>query len=477
MKPGHRPIRDLLTWAFATLWIGLNVGVHALWLDEAHAWCLVRDSVSLTDFAANMANEGHPWLWHAMLFPLAHLGAPAWSMQVLHAVIASATCALIVYRAPFPYIVRLLLVCGYFLVFEYAALSRNYAIGVLLLLLAADLVHRGRKGVGYTVVLVLLAQTHLWAASVVAVWALLAAAFPGDRPPVGRTILVLLSCSIAFLAILPQDQVAYAPDASRLMESAPWEALGRQLTKVFVPIPDGQALQPWNTSLLTRNEGPVANWTGYLIWLVLVLILPLSARGRIRFVAGSLAVMAFPLLAPFEAIRYAGPVLLLAVAVCWSDPGKAWLHLPRLAPATILTLLLVQVVAVVRISWMCIERPFSMASQVSLAIEAGPDLPVVVAGYDAGASLSAYLGRPVHFPERGAFGSFCIWYPRPFDPTGEQIGQAVLTHADTGCFLVTDPGETPPTLPEGLHPTHVGTFAGGMLAGEDHAVFLLRSVP
>ena len=91
-------------------------------------------------------------------------------------------------------------------------------------------------------VLVLLAQTHLWAASVGGVGPA-RRSHSRDRPPVGRTILVLLSPRPSPSGN-PSRTNRWPPDASRLMESAPREALGRQLTKVFVPIPDGQALQP-----------------------------------------------------------------------------------------------------------------------------------------------------------------------------------------------------------------------------------------
>src|SRR5438874_10731498 len=56
-------------------------------------------------------------------------------MQVLHLAIAAATVALIAWRSPFVPLERWLLAFGYLFAFEYAVISRGYALGVLLLVL------------------------------------------------------------------------------------------------------------------------------------------------------------------------------------------------------------------------------------------------------------------------------------------------------------------------------------------------------
>ena len=56
-------------------------------------------------------------------------------MQVVHLLIATASVTLVALRAPFTWLQKALLAAGYFTVFEYGVISRNYALGVLLLAL------------------------------------------------------------------------------------------------------------------------------------------------------------------------------------------------------------------------------------------------------------------------------------------------------------------------------------------------------
>ncbi len=476
MKEQHL---KLLSWVLVTGWIAFNLVQHGVWLDEAHAWCVVRDSSSFAHFRWLMRDEGHPWLWHALLWPLAKWGLPVWSMQLLHGAIASATCALLLFRAPFPLAARVLLVGGYFLVFEYAALARNYAPGGLLLLLATDLEHRGRQGWPYTLVLVLLAQTHLWATCLVTTWTLLRIV---ERRTPTRPLaagMVLGSCLVAFTCVLPADQLAYGPQLVRLTDPDHLEAVGRMVTKAFVPIPDGTAGTPWNTSIAVRYPDTIANWAGAVLWAGLVLALPLNAGGRLRFVLGSLAVLAFPLLAPFLSMRYAGTLLFVAIAACWTAPPIGTLRWPAIRSGYVGALLLVQALGGLSITWHAAVRPFSQArASVRCVLRSErPGLPVVVDRYDAGAPVSAYLGRPVYHPERAAYGSFCLWFPRPYDPTDEQVMQALKRHADTGCLVVgKDTLNAERLRQDGLEATVLGAFTGGMIAHDDHVVSWVRAI-
>ena len=44
---------------------------HAMWRYEMQAWLLARDSQTLGDLFFNLRYEGHPALWHLLLWPLA----------------------------------------------------------------------------------------------------------------------------------------------------------------------------------------------------------------------------------------------------------------------------------------------------------------------------------------------------------------------------------------------------------------------
>lgn len=133
---------------------------HEPWRDEADPWLLARDA-DLFTFFHRMGLTGTPGLWHVVLLPLARLGLPYASQACLHIVIAACTAALILWRAPFPAVVRIALVFSYFFAYEYAVIVRSYALGVfLLLLIAATYPRRYERPVAWGIAVALLANTN-----------------------------------------------------------------------------------------------------------------------------------------------------------------------------------------------------------------------------------------------------------------------------------------------------------------------------
>src|SRR5262249_36777081 len=103
---------------------------------ELQAWLIARDSTSLMDVFRNSRYEGHPALWYVLLFLLTRMTQSATIMQATHLLIACSLVYVFVAYAPFNRLPKFLFAFGYFPLYEYSVLSRNYSIGVLLLFLA-----------------------------------------------------------------------------------------------------------------------------------------------------------------------------------------------------------------------------------------------------------------------------------------------------------------------------------------------------
>lgn len=114
----------------------LSSAHHELWRDEGDVWLAVRDD-SLAGIASRAPHAGTPVLWYAMVKPLAELGLSPRSMAGLHLVIASSTAFLILFFSPFAPVTRIGIVFSYFLSYEWAVISRNYAVGAALLITLA----------------------------------------------------------------------------------------------------------------------------------------------------------------------------------------------------------------------------------------------------------------------------------------------------------------------------------------------------
>jgi len=105
---------------------------HAMWRDELQAFMVAAASNTPLDLFAKLKYEGHPGLWHLLLWVVTRFTADPVAMQVLHLVIALGVWLLVWRLSPFRPAGKLLLLLSYYLFWEYFVVSRGYALGVLL---------------------------------------------------------------------------------------------------------------------------------------------------------------------------------------------------------------------------------------------------------------------------------------------------------------------------------------------------------
>jgi hypothetical protein len=111
---------------------------HEPWFDEAQAWMIAR-SASLRDILLVIPHyEGHTPLWHLVLLPVARSGIPyEWGLKSVVILLAAAATGLILYRAPLPRLMRLVMPFTFFLFYQYGVVSRNYSLMLPAFVLAA----------------------------------------------------------------------------------------------------------------------------------------------------------------------------------------------------------------------------------------------------------------------------------------------------------------------------------------------------
>ena len=137
---------------------------HEMWRDEIQAWLLARDSGSIFELFAHLKYEGHPGLWHLCLMPLTRITHSPVIMQVFHLLITGTTVYLFALYAPFNRFQKFLFCFGYFVLYEYSILARNYALGLLLIIVLCILFSaRYKRFIWIGCVLFLLAHTSVHA--------------------------------------------------------------------------------------------------------------------------------------------------------------------------------------------------------------------------------------------------------------------------------------------------------------------------
>lgn len=134
---------------------------HELWFNEGQAWNIARDN-DIPGIIAQMKLEGHPPLWHFILYIFTSAGCPADIMPFISWFISCVTAALLLWKAPFkPLMKGITLFSGGFL-FYWSVVSRSYClIALLLVIIAIAYKSRNEQPVVFGLLVALLANTHI----------------------------------------------------------------------------------------------------------------------------------------------------------------------------------------------------------------------------------------------------------------------------------------------------------------------------
>ena len=105
---------------------------HAMWRDELQAFMLALYSPSPWSLLIKLKYEGHPGLWHLLLWFITRVSSDPMWMQIVHIGLATAVWVIIYYWSPFNIVEKILLLLSYFLFWEYFVISRSYVLIALI---------------------------------------------------------------------------------------------------------------------------------------------------------------------------------------------------------------------------------------------------------------------------------------------------------------------------------------------------------
>src|SRR4028118_1736800 len=106
---------------------------HSMWRDELNVWLITRDSHSVEELFYNIKYEGHPALWYLCLYLLNQFSSNPVTMQIFHLLISTGLIYIFIRFSPFSKLQKVLFAFGYLPFYEYLVISRNYALGILLI--------------------------------------------------------------------------------------------------------------------------------------------------------------------------------------------------------------------------------------------------------------------------------------------------------------------------------------------------------
>ena len=109
------------------------VPYHEHWADEVQAWLIAKEA-SFGDIITKIGHsEGHPVLWHLLLKSVFLCFGSEINISYISIAVMSMTVMIIVFFYDIPLIYKLLLPFGYYFLYQYNIVARNYCLGYLAL--------------------------------------------------------------------------------------------------------------------------------------------------------------------------------------------------------------------------------------------------------------------------------------------------------------------------------------------------------
>jgi len=395
---------------------------HELWSDELHSWNIAKASNSFSNLIYNTRYEGHPPVWYTILWSISKFTHNVNYIKIAQLTIACLVAFILLFFSPFPLAMRILLPFGYYFLFEYAVLSRNYAIGVLLafcvcLILRKDFPY---KSFLYYTLLFLMSNTHLLAAILAGSLHLYFLLWNIEQKK--KTSIIILHVFAGILIFLPALYFISPPRDSelnmhfwidrlniinqmRIMFQAPLRA--------FIPIPAWWKYNFWNTEFLleAQSKYTILKFFSPLVFIILLtlifFILKEDKKSMILFGTNLLLTFIIAGIYPLMYTRYVGFIFLGFIAACWLSSYET--PISENKKLVFYILLVIQLIAGVFTVSKDIRLPFSNLYKVDELVKEVPANEKIITDYWCLNTLEAYIDKPFYCIELNKEMSFILW--------------------------------------------------------------------
>ncbi len=454
----------LLVFAFLSLGF-IGIVNHEMWLDELQAWLIARDSSSVVDLFKNLRYEGHPGLWHIGLYLISRWTHNPFSMQVFHLIIATSSIYIFAKFSPFTKSQKVVFSFGYFPFYEYSIISRDYALGILLVFCFCALFStRTKSYLLLSSILFLLANTNVYGL-IIAITLGLTLIFDyilcGMRTLVHSSkwdliisfFIFSLGIVSSLIQIIPPPDASFAANWTTSFQTEQLKIVLAAIAKSYIPIPKFFKYQFWNTSIFSFKQ--IGTDLGAIFSLgLLVFSLILFARKPAVFflyVTGNLGMLLFMYFKYLGTMRHWGHLFVLFITCLWltsyytnteqsiysdnknlfstfykkiTQNGLVYRHKNKIIMAILYTNLAAGIFAFT----MDLYNPFSATKAVTNFVKDQKMENILIVGdvdyiNFIGPPLSTYLDRKVYYlgSHKSRFGSFIVWDKNRASATKQEV--------------------------------------------------------
>jgi len=467
---------------------------HVMWRDEWMPLNVARFAGSGAEWFAEIRYIGR-WAFFGLIWLIERCGGHPWLFKFVIVAISTLGVYVVCRWSPFTRVQKALFAFGYYPLYEYGTILRDYSIVWTMAVICCGLLAaERRRPLAFGIALAVLFQTNPFGLGLAAAFGITyvfdlwrrgdLAAGGWRRPEIwGGGLIAAASFGVAFVTMRPPPEIAeivlgqpLRTDSHlvRLVESLPFPFRG------WLPVPfhgewNSQLLDPWPLLQMLLGAGVAA---------VVLICIAGSPTATCLFAVGMLGLGAILCHLPWTSLRYHGPYFLVLVCSYWlaerwaplaAEPAAASLvgRIRRGRSQLFTGLLLIH--AVVGAMFAVQEQliPFSGAQEAAKLIRANEPADVLVIGDPdyAMISLAGCLDRQIYIASREELGAFTrVDKRRRGTPlTAEELSRVVagrLTAEQRDVVLVTS---YPVTMPPEL-----GTLVGATRGVCDERYFIYR---
>ena len=401
---------------------------HEFFIDEAHHWLLARDSNSISELIQNTRIEGHPLLWSLMLYGISRFTFDPFWMQFLHILISTSVVFLLLKKGPFNWLFKTLFIFGYFMIFEYNLISRNYSLGILFLFLACSIFkNREQKFSLICIYLALTTNSHLLF-SVIAFALFLTLLFEQIQNKQFLKEQFITGYFIFALGLLLIYIQIHSTDSNWLLDPINRLPFQERIVGGFVSffkgiitVPDFRTIHFWNSNLFVNLSKPIAAVFALLIYFLPLLIFFKNRKTLFFIYTGLIGAQVFFFVTQRAATRFHGMTFILIIVALWiehyysSEDSKLRrflnsLRLTLLVKPIMYAILIIHFASGIYAYSMDYIYPFSSAKETISYIDKSDfnKIEIITVTCD-GTLLCAYLEKKVYFLCEQSLQSFCHW--------------------------------------------------------------------
>ena len=478
---------ELIALASFAIVLGVVAVFHEPWNAETQSWRLAIDSDGLAALAHNARYEGHPLLFHFVLQLVGHLSRAWWAAVATNLLIACLAAWTVLRFAPFSRLEKALCIGGYFLLYEYGVIVREYGLGVLFAFAAcAAWTAERRRWIVAIVCLIAMANTSVlgFLVALAAGAAFMMDVVWRDGPAAPkitpRMLMTGAICAALALAlgvivarqVIPPASASYQGDGAAVLGRASAYDMAWALTlplRALVPLATiGEGTVQANHWLFEPDGRATLGLEVLLSGAVVLLGCVMTVRRRtalVFFLIGTIGLVAFFLLFVRGYARHHGHIAIVWIMAAWlsrSGPPTVWPtaiaplveRARRAAPMVLRWSLVPMTFAAAEFAIGDLVLPYADVVAVTDMLRARglADRPIIGVARSNAAAVGAMLNRDVYLPGEDRWSKFVIWGERgsrvPLASVIERNADSLLTlHCEIVVISTFDEDVPTPLLP------------------------------